>query len=429
MGREYVFHINEVRIEGFWNKFRVEAKLNPDVNIFIGKNGTGKTTFINILQSVLTVDLGLMEDLQFHEVRIRLSSKGRSRTISVVREAGEFPFEMLRYKVSTRMYEMPMVTRESEPRYRRVHPRYVRSLTTLRTEMDKLINISWLPLHREVIEQSMKDEHRMMTYPHKSPIDHRLKELIEKFTRYQLRLEAETGKVSKRFQKDVLISMLYDENLDAFDLQSVSDIDLGKEKEGLIRAYEELGATGKSARKRIDDHFKTLRRSLKELRDGFGEGGIGLDKIFSLPHLKRTQYTVNLSRKSEDEKKKIFDPMNRFLEMLHAFAVDKEFTLGAGGELLVRTKKEKKELSIEQLSSGEKQLIVFLTETLLQKNEPFTFIADEPELSLHIEWQERIIESIRQLNKNAQVIVATHSPEIAAGYKDDIFDMEDVFSE
>lgn len=78
------------------------------------------------------------------------------------------------------------------------------------------------------------------------------------------------------------------------------------------------------------------------------------------------------------------------------------------------------------LSSGEKQLLILLTETLLQQNSPTIFIADEPELSLHIDWQRKIISSVRELNPNAQVIVATHSPEIAGLWTSNVINMANI---
>ena len=71
---------------------------------------------------------------------------------------------------------------------------------------------------------------------------------------------------------------------------------------------------------------------------------------------------------------------------------------------------------------------ILLTETLLQRNQTFIFLADEPELSLHIEWQSMVIRSIKALNRNAQIIVATHSPEIAGGWAENIIDMEDILN-
>ena len=67
-----------------------------------------------------------------------------------------------------------------------------------------------------------------------------------------------------------------------------------------------------------------------------------------------------------------------------------------------------------------------LTEALLQKSKETLFIADEPELSLYIEWQRKVISSISILNPNAQIIIATHSPEIVGKFKDKAINMENI---
>lgn len=67
------------------------------------------------------------------------------------------------------------------------------------------------------------------------------------------------------------------------------------------------------------------------------------------------------------------------------FEYDKE-----KGELLVTLKEGNREdvpISLTALSSGEKQLFILLTEALLQRECNYLFIADEPELSLHVKWQ------------------------------------------
>lgn len=63
-----------------------------------------------------------------------------------------------------------------------------------------------------------------------------------------------------------------------------------------------------------------------------------------------------------------------------------------------------------QLSSGEKQMLVILLTVLIEDGEPYALLMDEPEISLHIEWQQRLIQLIRELNPNAQIILSTHSP-------------------
>ena len=54
---------------------------------------------------------------------------------------------------------------------------------------------------------------------------------------------------------------------------------------------------------------------------------------------------------------------------------------------------------------------------------------DEPEVSLHIEWQQRLVSLIRDLNPNAQVILTTHSPAVIMnGWADCVTDVEDIVS-
>lgn len=63
-----------------------------------------------------------------------------------------------------------------------------------------------------------------------------------------------------------------------------------------------------------------------------------------------------------------------------------------------------------QLSSGEKQMLVILLTVLVENREHCALLMDEPEISLHIDWQQRLIAIIRDLNPNAQIILSTHSP-------------------
>lgn len=63
-----------------------------------------------------------------------------------------------------------------------------------------------------------------------------------------------------------------------------------------------------------------------------------------------------------------------------------------------------------QLSSGEKQILIILTSVLIQSGRDFIMLMDEPEISLHFDWQRRLIEDIQTLNPNLQLILATHSP-------------------
>ena len=80
-----------------------------------------------------------------------------------------------------------------------------------------------------------------------------------------------------------------------------------------------------------------------------------------------------------------------------------------------------------QLSSGEKQMLVILLTVLVQDNQHATLFMDEPEVSLHIEWQQKLIYNIKQLNPNVQIILTTHSPAVIMdGWMDAVTEVSDI---
>lgn len=80
-----------------------------------------------------------------------------------------------------------------------------------------------------------------------------------------------------------------------------------------------------------------------------------------------------------------------------------------------------------QLSSGEKQMLAILLTVLVEDNQPYLLLMDEPEVSLHIEWQKRLIDLILDLNPNVQIILTTHSPAVIMnGWIDHVTEVSDI---
>lgn len=80
-----------------------------------------------------------------------------------------------------------------------------------------------------------------------------------------------------------------------------------------------------------------------------------------------------------------------------------------------------------QLSSGEKQMLIILLTVLVENRKPYVLFMDEPEVSLHVEWQQRLIGCIRELNPHVQIILTTHSPAVIMnGWMDVVTDVEDI---
>lgn len=84
-------------------------------------------------------------------------------------------------------------------------------------------------------------------------------------------------------------------------------------------------------------------------------------------------------------------------------------------------------LPIDALSSGEKQILLIMLRVFLLDGKESYVLLDEPENSLDISWQYKLIDTLTKLNPNAQFFITTHSPSIfGAGWGDKIIYMEDV---
>lgn len=72
------------------------------------------------------------------------------------------------------------------------------------------------------------------------------------------------------------------------------------------------------------------------------------------------------------------------------------------------------EIDLKQLSSGEKQTLVLFYELIFNIKKGMLILIDEPEISLHIVWQERFIDDLKRIiNINdCTALVATHSPQV-----------------
>ena len=84
-------------------------------------------------------------------------------------------------------------------------------------------------------------------------------------------------------------------------------------------------------------------------------------------------------------------------------------------------------IHLYKLSSGEKQLLIILLRVFLMDEQPYILLMDEPEISLHIEWQYRLFEEIQKLNPHCQIITSTHSPSLFGdGWGDKLVFIEDL---
>lgn len=72
------------------------------------------------------------------------------------------------------------------------------------------------------------------------------------------------------------------------------------------------------------------------------------------------------------------------------------------------------------LSSGEQQILVLAYEVLFRSESQTLVLIDEPELSLHVLWQDTFVEDLTRMGRvrSLQFILATHSPSLIGGRDD-----------
>ena len=157
---------------------------------------------------------------------------------------------------------------------------------------------------------------------------------------------------------------------------------------------------------------------------------------FQLYHLQRKylDYQVNIGNRIISElqqghaeaAQKLSEKKRRFQDI-----VDDLFT--DTGKKIVRTENEIRFSQIGetlvpyQLSSGEKQMLAILLTVLVEDDQPYVLFMDEPEVSLHIEWQKRLIDLCLELNPNVQIILTTHSPAVIMnGWMEAVTEVSDI---
>ena len=174
------------------------------------------------------------------------------------------------------------------------------------------------------------------------------------------------------------------------------------------------------------------RQALAAL-SGVGGGSLLDLQLYNLQR-KFLDYQVNIGNRiieqlqagNTEAAQKLSEKKKRFQDM-----VDELFA--ETGKRIVRSENELRFTQIGevllpyQLSSGEKQMLVILLTVLVEDDQPYVLFMDEPEVSLHIEWQKRLIDLIVELNPNVQIILTTHSPAVVMnGWVDSVTEVTDI---
>ena len=195
--------------------------------------------------------------------------------------------------------------------------------------------------------------------------------------------------------------------------------------------YDMIRSLDSSLSQVFADEEGALRQVLPVIRGG---GGSLLD--FQLYQLQRKylDYQVNIGNRiiaelqagRTDAAQALSAKKTRFQDIVddlfsetakHIVRTENEIRFTQIGEILMPY----------QLSSGEKQMLAILLTVLVEDDLPYVLFMDEPEVSLHIEWQKRLIDLILELNPHVQIILTTHSPAVVMnGWVDRVTEVSEI---
>lgn len=419
----------------------IKISLDKQANFIIGRNGTGKTTFINLINACLSADIEILEKIKFTRTTITLENDQETERprFSVEKRPNEnnffeyvyifkdFPESTAEtYTLSTLnpSFYFPMETlRRHLPGSQKPLPKPRNNKSEVELALKSIFRKTWLSLQRgsEIYE---REDFESGEIEFRSGVDQKLEDVANLLARYFSRLDRRASDLTQDFQKEWFLSFLAKNQRPETILQA--KIDLVTERSAIEQIFERFNVPRKMYAENLGRHTELAEQAQKKTKAGSNsEDGMLINDFMNLYDAVRLHSLVEKWEALQEKHEETYRPKKIFVEIASDLLFRKALSVDQSNSIKITSHKDD-HIDIGDLSSGEKQLLIFLSETLLQEGSPYLFLADEPELSLHIEWQEELVPSILRINPNAQVIFATHSPDVVGDFNKNIFNMENL---
>ena len=280
----------------------------------------------------------------------------------------------------------------------------------------RLVNMRWLSVHRAPVQVGSGEG-----ASYESTVDIKLAQVSEELVKYASMLHNQTRTRLWQFIDTVFLSVI-DQPSFVSVAGAVEDLNIGEERQIVGEMFETLWLAREQYESKMNDFMQMVERAVQKQKEGQELLDDEVGAMFAMSRLRMLEQRWRLMKADQ---KVIEQPFGDFLDVMNRLFKRKSVDLNEQNELIAKLENGGP-FDLKDLSSGEKQMIIILGEALLQQGAASIYLADEPELSLHVAWQERLVSSIRELNSSAQLIFATHSPDIVSGFGDRVIDMETV---
>jgi len=361
----------------------VTFELNPDLNVFWGLNGSGKTSLLKILHSALLCDASILLRVPFKSAKVRFEDhKGRTYTRSIKSA-----------KKSPDQHEIDLLNQ-------------LDSDEATAAERFMLLELS---RHWEW-KDGPGEKSRIKAFEHRYLPISRMTDLARSprgVTGREVRGLLNEAQIDEEFARQTLLLWRDYSHRALMEIRRV-------QSEGIAEILAIVLAGEQSKAEKITsissaDAYELVKSFLRSQRI---PSSLGTLSAFSANYESNPAVREIVARIEEIENsiKDAQEPQHRLTNLLSSlFSRNKRLVLDPRS---VAVHVGREELPIESLSSGEKQMVRILLECLATENN--CILIDEPELSLHVDWQHRLVECMRLVNDDAQIILATHSPEVMA---------------
>lgn len=415
----------QIEIIGLFNKHNYTINFKEDINIFVAENGFGKTTVLNIIVAVLEGDINKLIGLPFKELNVTIGSKVISIDKKTLRTKGEESNKEKKLLIELRRYLPMNAYNKIRHRYintgiidlREIEPFLTYTNNIKRDEISDLEEIVWL------IRKSQRDRESKIEQDLEQ-IKTTIKEEVLYFPTYR-RIEDELATILKNEENEVINIRESNIKFGMRDVQNILENFTQKLKDDAIDGYTKINAEilddllSKNLEHLVDDKLTINKEEVNIAIARIGESRIKhLDKLMNFIDNKSDvsnpiflQYYLFKLINIYQNQKVIDEKIERYVQVCDKYLLGKSMIYDKVGVRIEIIDKETKEpLKLQDLSSGEKQIISLFTKIYLEISKQVIFIIDEPELSLSLAWQQDLLEDIYNCGKIKLLIATTHSP-------------------
>jgi predicted ATPase len=446
-----------IKISKLHGYINTEFDLDDDLALIVGINGAGKTSTLNAINWMLNLDMGRLCTESFDEISISFENEGLTYIYSAIQDEDHLVIDVKNLDNGFQYPIIEAVLNYSPKQLSRLPVKKNREYENLQSigpdeaEIETWEFILSLPspiiigldrtLYTTKNRQTMVDRRDYLSFEESNGRKLTPLQIVSKLLESQYAIHnSELLKLNRILNETILLSSFdkvytKDKAFEVLNQPVPSALELKDLEEKVIQFLKDNNNWNSNPD--FYDHSdgfqnipeNTIRRYFSDLRKVFknkvkeGEG-YDLAYLLNLSQINKVNKLADAFSDFEIRTQTEIEPLDEFMDIINGFFVDSAkklyFVKGPGSLKYNVIDKAgsiiQKGLNINLLSSGEKQILILLTYVKYRKET--LFLIDEPELSLHVKWQEEFLNAIERLRRSdTQLIIATHSPEIIGEYR------------